>query len=53
MWALVESNNRVIDIQHQRIMELKAELEDVRAENVRLTGQIHVLLATIEQAVKW
>lgn len=53
MWALVESNNRAIDAQYRRIQELCAELEDARAENVRLTGQIHTLLATIEQAVKW
>lgn len=34
-----------------RIAELSAEKEALIDENVRLTGQVHALLATIEQAV--
>lgn len=35
----------------RRIEELRAENEALVAENVRLTGQVHALLAVIEQAV--
>lgn len=39
---------KLLAAQFRRIEELRAENENLVAENVRLTGQIHALLATIE-----
>ena len=51
LWELIAVKDRAMAEQAQIIDELKAELDDMRAENVRLTGQVHALLAVIEQAV--
>lgn len=40
-----------LDEAGRRIADLKAENEALVAENIRLTGQVHALLAVIEQAV--
>jgi light-regulated signal transduction histidine kinase (bacteriophytochrome) len=50
----LDKNSRLTGIigrQAERIAELTADLEDARAENVRLTGQVHALLATLEAAL--
>ena len=51
----LDDNKRLkhaMDEAGQRIAELRAENEALIAENVRLTGQAHALLAVIEQAVQ-
>lgn len=48
MWELVAMKDRAIGEYAQIVAELKAEKDELIAENVRLTGQVHALLARLE-----